>query len=199
MKNFKKITLGILGATILSLGLYACSNEDASTEVQAKKQTNLAPKVSEFVITTGQFYMVNKGILVNDLKEHYKLEYRFVSEESIPTDSFEDFKSYYNTKNGRINGRLELIIDDVVEGLWIIQDGETTIVTTSSGASSYSCTYEGLRKCTVDKIQDMNLLEKLACSFSGPACVSKTFGNCAWENCGGESWYESQTLQPTPK
>lgn len=31
MKNFKKITLGLLGTAILSLGLYAYSNDDATT------------------------------------------------------------------------------------------------------------------------------------------------------------------------
>lgn len=199
MKKIKKITLGVLSLAFLALGLYACTNDEVTTEDLTTKQTNLVAKAGEFVITTGEFYMVRKGVLVNDLKEYYKLEYRFVSEEPIPTDSVEDFESYFDSKNGRINGRIELIIDDVVEGLWIIQEGETTLVTTSSGGSSYPCTYEGLRKCTVDKIDDMNLLEKLACSFAGLGCVTKTFGNCAWENCGGESWYESQTLQPTPQ
>ena len=166
MKNLRKVTLSVLSLVILVLGLYACTNDEIPTENLTTNQTNLVAKAGEFVITTGEFYMVNKGTLVNDLKEHYKLEYRFVSEEPIPTDSVEDFTSYYEAKNGRINGRLELIIDDVVEGLWIIQEGETTLVTYSSGTNSYPCTYEGLRQCTVDKIDDLNLLEKIGCSFA---------------------------------
>src|SRR5690554_6259876 len=188
MKKIRKITLGVFITSTLVLGLYACTNDEITTEDLTTNQTNLVAKAGEFIITTGEFYMVNKGTLVNDLKEDYKLEYRFVSEEPIPTDSVEDFTSYYEA----INGRLELIIDDVVEGLWIIQDGETTLVTNSSGSNSYPCTYEGLRQCTVDKIDDMNLIEKLICSFAGPTCVAQNFGHCAWENCGGEAWYEEQ-------
>lgn len=44
MKNFKKITLGLLGATILSLGLYACSNDDATTANTTTEQTTIAAK-----------------------------------------------------------------------------------------------------------------------------------------------------------
>lgn|SRR5690606_20766899 len=191
--------------TILTAGFYSCADDEIpskNVETNQTDQTNLAAKSSEFVITTGEFYMVNKGVLVNDLKEYYKLEYRFVSDEAIPTDSVEDFTSYYEAKNGKINGRIELIIDDVVEGLWVIHEGETTLVTTYSGGSSYPCNYEGLRKCTVDKIQAMNLIEKLVCSFAGMNCVAENFGYCAWENCGGESWYESQQsdhIAPNPK
>src|SRR5690554_6470657 len=169
MKKIRKITLGVFITSTLVLGLYACTNDEITTEDLTTNQTNLVAKAGEFIITTGEFYMVNKGTLVNDLKEDYKLEYRFVSEEPIPTDSVEDFTSYYEA----INGRLELVID-------------------SSGSNSYPCTYEGLRQCTVDKIDDMNLIEKLICSFAGPTCVAQNFGHCAWENCGREAWYEEQ-------
>jgi len=38
MKNFKKFTLGILGATILSAGLYSCSNDDTTTTSTSTEQ-----------------------------------------------------------------------------------------------------------------------------------------------------------------
>jgi len=45
MKNFKKITLGLLGATILSLGLYACSNDnEATTTNLSSEKTTIASK-----------------------------------------------------------------------------------------------------------------------------------------------------------
>lgn len=51
MKNFKKITLGLLGATILSLGLYACSNDNEATTANSSTNQNvMASKESyEFV------------------------------------------------------------------------------------------------------------------------------------------------------
>ncbi len=50
MKNFKKITLGLLTATILSLGLYACSDDNSSlTEKNTVVENN---SVSEAQMTT---------------------------------------------------------------------------------------------------------------------------------------------------
>ena len=39
MKNFKKITLGLLGTAILSLGLYACSDEEINNLQQEDVKT----------------------------------------------------------------------------------------------------------------------------------------------------------------
>lgn len=50
MKNLKKITLGLLGATILSLGLYACSNdEQATTSNTSTEQNVMAAKDYGFI------------------------------------------------------------------------------------------------------------------------------------------------------
>ena len=73
MENLRKITLGVFIISALVLGLYACTNDEVTTEDLTTKQANLVAKSSEFVITTGEFYMVSKGELVNDLKEYYKL------------------------------------------------------------------------------------------------------------------------------
>ena len=48
MKNFKKITLGLLGATILSLGLYACSNDDATKANTTTEQTTSIKSIASF-------------------------------------------------------------------------------------------------------------------------------------------------------
>lgn len=44
MKRIKNLTFGILGATILSLGLYACSNDDSTSSSNTNEQSNLAAK-----------------------------------------------------------------------------------------------------------------------------------------------------------
>lgn len=38
MKNFKKFTIGMIGAALLSAGLYSCNNDDVAkqTDNQAK-------------------------------------------------------------------------------------------------------------------------------------------------------------------
>lgn len=46
MKRIKNLTLGVIGATILSLGLYACSNDDATTNNNTPtEQTTLSAKL----------------------------------------------------------------------------------------------------------------------------------------------------------
>ncbi len=46
MKRIKNFTLGILGATILSLGLYACSNDDATANNTTEQTNSLNSKAS---------------------------------------------------------------------------------------------------------------------------------------------------------
>src|SRR5690606_16463420 len=42
MKRIKNFTLGILGATVLSFGLYACSNDDRSEDVTTEQNVMAA-------------------------------------------------------------------------------------------------------------------------------------------------------------
>src|SRR5690606_41464970 len=50
MTRIKNFTLGILGATILSLGLYACSNDnETTTNNNPTEQTTVAGKEIRFV------------------------------------------------------------------------------------------------------------------------------------------------------
>ncbi|WCM41210.1 hypothetical protein MG290_09595 [Flavobacterium sp. CBA20B-1] len=44
MKKIKNFTLGLLGATILSLGLYACSNDNETTTNSSTEQKGMAAK-----------------------------------------------------------------------------------------------------------------------------------------------------------
>src|SRR5690606_32655260 len=56
MKNFKKITLGLLGAAILSLGLYACSNDETTNSKQENSEQNntIQRKTGTSVLTARQ-------------------------------------------------------------------------------------------------------------------------------------------------
>ncbi len=44
MKRIKNLTLGVVGAAILSLGLFSCSNDDATTANNTTEQTTMAAK-----------------------------------------------------------------------------------------------------------------------------------------------------------
>lgn len=76
MKNFRKITLGLLGATILSLGLYACSNDDEPTVnegLNVEKTNDVQGKITSLnysrFIESEEFLRLHKnfGINIEDL------------------------------------------------------------------------------------------------------------------------------------
>ena len=70
MKKIKNLTLGILGATILSLGLYACSNDNEATTNTTSEQKNvLAFKSNETYEKEILFEKIKKEFSANsDLK-----------------------------------------------------------------------------------------------------------------------------------
>ncbi len=66
MKRIKNFTLGILGATILSLGLYACSNDDATAN-NTTEQTNSLNSKASFENNEDYVYdFVKKHVEIND-------------------------------------------------------------------------------------------------------------------------------------
>lgn len=107
MKNFKKITLGILGATILSLGLYACSNDDATTTNNntTTKQSSTAAKEGNIQKFYGRIPLpaefendatANFSVLV-DVENEVVLEYQIDESVSIA----------YNVDNAELNERFK--------------------------------------------------------------------------------------------
>lgn len=76
MKNFKKITLGLLGATILSLGLYACSNDNETTptnssteqNILSAKTTPLSVDAVERIVDFSIFKLINTSGNINEFK-----------------------------------------------------------------------------------------------------------------------------------
>lgn len=75
MKNIKKFTLGILGATILSLGLYACSNDDATT-VNTTEQTTMVARgfddITELALDEDFIEFVNLNLIDSETL-HYNI------------------------------------------------------------------------------------------------------------------------------
>lgn len=77
MKNFKKVTLGVLGATLLTIGLYSCSNDNELTTVeQTDKKVLLARPYSDV------------------LKEYYGKDLEALSS----TNVYDSYGSYVLTK-----------------------------------------------------------------------------------------------------
>lgn len=87
-----------------------------------------------------------------------------------------------------------MLIDDKINAQWKVINGKTKLINNNNKAS-YDCNFDRLSKCTQDKIDQMNLLEKVICITEGFGCVSSQFVFCGWENCGGEDFAKKYILK----
>lgn len=71
MKRIKNFTLGILGATILSLGLYACSNDDGATttNLSSEKTTFASKEATDFEDVVNRLKKDNDFVLLSNSLE----------------------------------------------------------------------------------------------------------------------------------
>lgn len=95
MKRINNLTLGILGATVLSLGLYACSNDDAETVNTTTEQTTLSAKRSELNVEEQQAMKdFNKSLLevFND-PYIYSVSSKYVEVEIVDNETLLELKS----------------------------------------------------------------------------------------------------------
>jgi len=107
MKRIKNLTLGILGATVLSLGLFACSNDDAETTNATTEQKVIAARESvnsdikpEYFEFMGKFH--NDGldyIYDNSVKYNYNLQYDDLKLSSL---EYFDYKYEYAEKSATL-------------------------------------------------------------------------------------------------
>ena|SRR5690554_422191 len=131
MKNFKKFTLGILGATILSLGLYACSNDDAVTDNTTEQQaamtvnsyggvTDLIPVIERDNIYEyfSEYYQITDGLETLFADENLNLDADFYNrlQEIEDTDQLIDLLVEYNFSDSEIYvNHLQRISDMQIE------------------------------------------------------------------------------------
>lgn len=66
-----------------------------------------------------------------------------------------------------------------------IVDGKETRVNYYIGPVN-PCSYEGIRQCAVQRIDNLNTFDKVVCSFTMPNCLLLHMASCAWDNCGIE-------------
>jgi len=114
MKNFKKFTIGMIGAILLSAGLYSCNNDDVTKETEENLQANLQGKsleanVSSMRIDNGIPSVSSNNILVfesrealegvfNGMIQEYD-KYNEVLDQKIPKDLTDDDLEDFIVKN----------------------------------------------------------------------------------------------------
>lgn len=77
MNKFKKITLGLLGAALLATGLYSCSNDNETTDVQQIEKDAQARGVSKDTFLKnyyqGKVYNLGRNVGFSNIEGGFKL------------------------------------------------------------------------------------------------------------------------------
>ena len=120
--------------------------------------------------------------------EHH-VELSFISENPIPEfDSSEELQNYFEMNSSDINGTILLKIDGEIAYESIVVNGQKTKISKNKNqnslrSKSYPCTFDGLSKCTQDRIDDMNWFDTTLCIIEGFVCVATNFISCGVDNC----------------
>lgn len=86
MKNFKKITLGLLGAALLTLGLYSCGNDDTTKTHTTSVQTTLLGSKTDYRVKSSDFRYI--GIQHNEILDGIR---KSLLSKEVDLDNLQDF------------------------------------------------------------------------------------------------------------
>ncbi|WP_177761588.1 hypothetical protein [Flavobacterium sp. I3-2] len=103
MNKFKKITLGLLGAALLTTGLYSCSNDNETTDAQQTENKTANARTASSVIK--QYYGTDMHVLktvkvINGDENCVLTKYEFPSNDYIGVYTLSD-----------ANGEIEFLIE----------------------------------------------------------------------------------------
>ena len=92
-------------------------------------------------------------------------------------------KSYLQNNPQNLDGSLELKFDGELALREEFLNSQTTITFEKVYTKAHPCTFDGLSKCTQERIRGGNAYDKTLCILGGFTCVSQTFISCAVDNC----------------
>jgi len=141
MNKFKKITLGLLGAALLTTGLYSCSNDNETVDVQQTENKTMHARTATSVLK--QYYGSDLRVLssvkiVDDLGSYILTKYAY------PVNDFTDVYTLTDTK-GEIEFLIEL--DKRVERI-----KSTNVFTSEVDFSSNLGNIKGLKDANFDLV-----------------------------------------------
>lgn len=133
-KKIKRITLGILGATVLSLGLYACSNDnETTTSNTSTEQKNIKAKKTKLLCVTTSCCSV--GPIGIEIWSHTECTYIDVKDGSLTVKM--KVNSYKPIDKLTIDEDLLLCTSDEEKG-WYLPKGTYSLVNNELSASARS-------------------------------------------------------------
>lgn len=185
----KKLSLIITSFIFLTLSffLFSCDNENLNTQSTNSKYVNKISNTYSIGLNskTKNIYIKDSNTNAKDENsETYVVENTLTLDSSMPAfNSEEELINYINNNPSLLVGHYELIIDNVVVYSSDISNGSETNVFKMDGGTAFGCTYKTIRKCAVDRIHNMNWLDKWTCIAEGLNCVLYQMASCAIDIC----------------
>ncbi|MCL9808237.1 hypothetical protein [Flavobacterium luminosum] len=179
----KKLLPIYLGLTMLIsvIGLVACSNEDSFKSQKVETKTTLV-----FNSLTKEFYGIKDKNLNEANNQVYEFVQKFESDSNMPSfESSDDLKEYITKNPEKASGEYNFYINGEVVYKVSIAKGIkiNEIIFPISDNGRYGCSYEGVRRCAVDRIQSMNWYDTWGCIAAGMACVMDNMISCGIDIC----------------
>lgn len=182
MKN-SKYTLALFILVFCSAILINCEKENPVVENKVYTYSSGKIDVIKSIKDDG---LENKSSSILNNIEELTVEAIFTSNIEIPENlSDQEFSKFLDENKDKIEGNfsykmndLEIYSSDFINGIEINTPGKNTNFT----KKGRDCSYEGVRQCTIAKIDALSDWEKVVCAFRR-GCVLSKVTSCIYENC----------------
>lgn len=178
MKRIKNFTLGILGVTFLSLGLYACSNDNETEDVTSELNNFTAKKeVQNFNFIQDTIYKYKNGIEIKSIIKSTFPITKFTTEMEIEKNLISGHKVEIEMadSNGLVTFNVKYPNNQICSTCKRDKDGNIS--------DSLECSTFGVNQCAFSTYQQWSDAKIILKSFTGG--VQEVLVDCIARNCIG--------------
>lgn len=189
MKNILKEILAIFTLSLLSVFLFInCNNENLDEET-FKYSSGKIDVLKYYNKKNNTNKTLRKG--GNNEIDSVIVEVVLISSIEIPENLNEnELIEFFNNHSQELNGSLMVKMnDEVISTTDFLNGNESTSKLSKTQSELYSskmsddCSYEGVRQCTIKRIDSKTKLSKLICAFTAYYCLGEELGNCIIQEC----------------
>jgi hypothetical protein len=176
----KKLFLTLIVLICTSIIIKSCS-QDSKNELQEFTYTSGKLSLKEYLNSS------NASSKNTNYSEDIIVEAIFVSNIEIPENlSDEELNIFLDENSEIINGTFTYIMNDEIIYNSEFSEGEeevsSKVNTNNVRSKNGDCSYEGVRQCTIKKIDELSDWKKVVCAFRR-GCVMTKIAACIGENC----------------
>ena len=189
MKNILKEILAIFTLSLLSVFLFInCNNENLDEET-FKYSSGKIDVLKYYNKKNNTNKTLRKG--GNNEIDSVIVEVVLISSIEIPENLNEnELIEFFNNHSQELNGSLMVKMnDEVISTTDFLNGNESTSKLSKTQSELYSskmsddCSSEGVRQCTIKRIDSKTKLSKLICAFTAYYCLGEELGNCIIQEC----------------